>query len=152
MGDYTRTTRACTLDSMRPELAAAMRAHVDKYNLGGILSSPVMCIETISVKAKKGLFGKAQTIYTGAILTSGWLVWASGEEGNPIGVLSARLGQFTAQDYAQSSFAKMIPDSGLNITGLFTDSSASALAFIGLEENAAGKKFKEAILAAAQRD
>jgi len=45
----------------------------------------------------------------------------------------------------------MIPDSGLNINGLFTDSSASALAFIGLEENAAGQQFKEAVLAAAQK-
>ena len=150
MGDYTRTTRECTLDSMRPEIASAIRAHVEKYNLGEILSKPVMCIETTSVKAKKGLFGKAETIYTGAVLTSGWLVWASGADSASIGVLSARLGQVTVQDYAQSSFAKMIPDSGLNISGLFTDASEAALTFIGLEENAAGKKFKEAVIAAVQ--
>ena len=150
MGDYTRTTRECTLDSMRPEIASAIRAHVEKYTLGEILSKPVMCIETTSVKAKKGLFGKAETIYTGAVLTSGWLVWASGADSASIGVLSARLGQVTVQDYAQSSFAKMIPDSGLNISGLFTDASEAALTFIGLEENAAGKKFKEAVIAAVQ--
>jgi len=81
MGDYIRTTRACTFDSMRPELAAALRAHVEKYNLGDILSGPVMCIETTSVKAKKGLFGKAETIHTGAVLTSGWLVSESSPPG-----------------------------------------------------------------------
>ena len=150
MGDYTRTTRECTLDSMRPEIASAIRAHVEKYNLGDILSKPVMCIETTSEKIKKGLFGKGGTIHTGALLTSGWLVWASGADSASIGVLSARLGQVTVQDYAQSSFAKMIPDSGLNISGLFTDASEAALTFIGLEENAAGKKFKEAVIAAVQ--
>lgn len=150
MGDYTRTTRECTLDSMRPDIASAMRAHVEKYNLGDILSKPVLCIETTSIKAKKGLFGKAETIHTGAVLTSGWLVWASGADSTSIGVLSARLGQVTVQDYARSSFAQLVPDTGLNVNGLYTDASEPASAFIGLEENAAGRKFKEAVIAAVQ--
>jgi hypothetical protein len=151
MGDYTRTTRECTLDSMRSELASAIRAHVEKYNLGDILSKPVMCIETTSVKAKKGLFGKAETIYTGAVLTSGWLVWASGADSSSIAVLSARTNQITAQDYAKSSFAKLVADTGLSVNGLYTDASEPASAFIGLEENAAGKQFKEAVFAAVQK-
>lgn len=150
MGDYTRTTRECTLDSMRPELASAIRTHVEKYNLGDILSKPVMCIETTSEKIKKGLFGKGGTIYTGAALTSGWLVWASGGGNNPIGVLSARLNQITVQDYAKSDFAKLIADSGLSVHGQYTDTSEAATAFIGLEDNAAGKKFMEAVIAAVQ--
>lgn len=151
MGDYTRTTRECTLDSMRAELASAIRAHVETYNLGDILSKAVACIETTSVKAKKGLFGKAETIHTAAVLTSGWLVWASGADSTSIGVLSARLGQVTVQDYALSSFAKLVPDTGINVNGLYTDASDPASAFIGLEENAAGKKFKEAVIAAVQK-
>ena len=150
MGDYTRTTRECTLDSMRPEIASAIRAHVEKYNLGDILSKPVMCIETTSEKIKKGLFAKGGTIHTGALLTSGWLVWASGADSASIGVLSARLGQITVQDYAQSNFGKLVADTGLNVNGLYTDTNAPGSAFIGLEENAAGKKFKEAVIAAVQ--
>jgi hypothetical protein len=150
MGDYTRTTRECTLDSMRPEIASAIRAHVEKYNLGEILSKPVMCIETTSVKAKKGLFGKAETIYTGAVLTSGWLVWASGADSASIGVLSARLNQITVQDYAKSDFAKLVADTGINVNGLYTAAREPASAFIGLEENAEGRKFKEAVIAAVQ--
>jgi hypothetical protein len=150
MGDYTRTTRECSIDSMRPELSAAVRAHVEKYNLGDILARPVMCIETASEKIKKGLFGKGGTIYTGAVLTSGWLVWASAGDKTPIGVLSARLNQITVQDYAKSDFAKLIADSGLSVHGLYTDTSEAATAFIGLEDNAVGKKFKEAVIAAVQ--
>ena len=75
MSEWKRTTRECTLESMKPELSAAIRAHVEKYNLGDILSAPVMCIETISDKPKKGLFGSAETNYTGAVLTKDWLVW-----------------------------------------------------------------------------
>jgi hypothetical protein len=150
MGDYTRTTRECTLDSLRPDLSAEIRAHVEKYNLGDILSGAVMCIETTSVKAKKGLFGKEESSYTGAVLTKGWLLWTTITPKGPAGVLSARLNQITVQDYAKSNFAKMIPDTGLNVNGLYTDTKEAGSAFIGLEENAAGRKFMEAVIAAVQ--
>jgi hypothetical protein len=150
MGDWNRTTRECTLDSMRPDLSAAIRAHVEKYNLGDILSAPAMCIETISEKTKKGLFGSAETVYTGAVLAQGWLVWAAGELKAPIGVLSARLNQITVQDYAKSDFAKMVPDTGIDVHGQYTNISKAGSVFIGLEENAAGRKFREAVIAAVQ--
>ena len=150
MSGYKRTTRECTLDSMRPELAAAIRTHVEKHNLGDILSGAVMCVETTSEKLKKGLFGGAEIIYQGAALTKDWLVWAAGGTKAPMGVLSARLNQITAQDYAKSDFAKLIPDTGVDVNGLKTDSPEAGSTFIGLEENAAGKKFREALIAAVQ--
>lgn len=150
MGDYIRTTRECTLDSMRPDLSAELRAHVEKYNLGDILSKPVMCIETTSVKAKKGLFGKEETSFTGAVLTKGWLIWTTITPKGPAGVLSARLNQITVQDYAQSSFGKMVPDTGLNVNGLYTDTKEAGSAFIGLEDNLSGKAFKESVIKAVQ--
>ncbi len=150
MGDYKRTTRECTLDSMRPELSAAIRAHVEKHNLGDILSSAVMCVETTSEKIKKGLFGGGETNYTAAVLTNDWLVWANSGTNVKPHAMSARLTQITVQDYAKSSFAKLISDTGVNINGLKTDSSETGTTFIGLEENAAGIKFREALIVAAQ--
>ena len=143
MSDWKRTTRECTLDSLRPDLSAAIRAHVEKYNLGDILSAPVMCIETTSEKIKKGLFGGGETIYTGAVLTKGWLVWANCGTNVKPHAISARLNQITVQDYATSSFAKLIPDTGVNVNGLKTDALEAGTTFIGLEENAAGRKFRE---------
>lgn len=150
MGDYKRTTRECTLDSMRPELSAAMRAHVTKYNLGDILSDSMMRVETASEKIKKGLFGGGETIYTAAVLTKGWLVWANSGTNVKPHAMSARLNQITVQDYAKSSFAKMISDTGVNVNGLTTDTPEAGSTFIGLEENAAGIKFREALIAAVQ--
>ena len=150
MGDYKRTTRECTLNTMRPELSAAIRMHVEKHNLGDILSTAVVCIETTSEKIKKGLFGGTEIIYQGAVLTKGWLVWAAGGTKAPMGALSARLNQVTVQDYAITEFAKMIPDTGVQVHGLYTDMSEAASAFIGLAENAAGRKFREALIAALQ--
>ena len=150
MGDYKRTTHECSLDSMRPELSAALRAHVEKYNLGDVLSQVVVCVETTSEKLKKGLFGGGETIYTAAVLTKDWLVWAnSGTKVTPH-AMSARLTQITVQDYAKSSFAKLIPDTGVNINGLKTDTPEAGTTFIGLEENAAGIQFREALIAAVQ--
>lgn len=150
MGDYKRTTRECTLDTMRPELSAALRAHVEKYNLGDVLSQVAVCVETTSEKIKKGLFGGGETIYTAAVLTKDWLVWANcGTKVTPH-AMSARLNQITVQDYATSSFAKLIPDTGVNVNGLTTDSSEAGTTFIGLEENAAGIKFRDALIAATQ--
>jgi hypothetical protein len=150
MGDYKRTTRECTLETLRPELSAAIRTHVEKHNLGDILSGAVACIETTSEKSRKGLFGSAEIIYQGAVLTKGWLVWASGGTKAAMGVLSARLNQLTVQDYAKSDFAKLIPDTGVQVTGLQTGTSEAGSAFIGLEENAAGRKFREALITAVQ--
>ncbi|MCE7905528.1 MAG: hypothetical protein DYG87_07005 [Anaerolineae bacterium CFX3] len=150
MGDYKRTTRECTLDSLRPELGEALRAHVEKYNLGDILADAKVCVETASEKTKKGLFGGGETVYTAAVLTKDWLVWANSGTKTPVHAMSARLNQITVQDYAQSSFAKMIPDTGVNVNGLKTDSPEAGTTFIGLEENAAGVKFRQALIAAAQ--
>jgi hypothetical protein len=55
----------------------------------------------------------------------------------------------TVQDYAQTPFAKMVPDSGIEVSGMFTDASEAASAFIGLEENAAGQKFRQVLIHAA---
>lgn len=150
MSDYKRATRTCDLNSMRPELAQAIRAHVEKYNLGAVLDEVSACIETTSVLAKKGMFGKEKIIYTAAVLTKSWLLWAnSGTDVTPH-ALSARLNQITVQDYAQSSFAKLIPDSGVVVNGLQTDTSKAGSTFIGLEENEAGKSFKDRLVVAVQ--
>jgi hypothetical protein len=52
------------------------------------------------------------------------------------------------QDYADTPFVKMVPDSGIQVNGKFTDVSENVSAFLGLEENAAGKKFKDVVIRA----
>ncbi|MCE9622565.1 MAG: hypothetical protein K8R99_09495 [Actinomycetia bacterium] len=135
---------------MRPELAAAIREHVAKFNLGAILADAGDGVETTSVRPKKGLFGKEELVYGAAIITKGWLVWAiSGPRTNPH-ALSARLNQITVQDYGQSNLAALAPDSGVVVNGVNTENSNPGSVFIGLEANHAGNDFKARLIAAVQ--
>jgi hypothetical protein len=151
MSDWKRTTKEIAFEHLPSQMASAINQHIERYNLGSSLSDILMCVQTDSEKVKKGLFGKAETVQIGAVLTPRWLLWAIQGTNTPTTVLSAQLINLTVQDYAQTPFTKMIPDSGVEISGLFTDASESASAFIGLEENAAGHKFRETVIRAAQQ-
>jgi hypothetical protein len=109
MGEYQRTTRECSLESMHPELAASIRAHIQKFELDDIEASTLMCCETISTRQVKRLFGsKEEVILTGVLLTQEWLVWATGRKNETPDVLSARLRDIRVQDYETSDMYKMI--------------------------------------------
>ncbi|MBV6401015.1 MAG: hypothetical protein CNIPEHKO_01312 [Anaerolineales bacterium] len=150
MSDWKRTTKELGFENLRPELLQAINGHIEKYNLGEILSDALMCVQTDSEKIKKGLFGGAEVVYAGAVVTPRWLVWATSGTKTQTSASSAQLNDVTIQDYAESSFANMIPDSGLNVSGRFTDASDDGLIFIGLDDNAAGAKFKEIALQTAE--
>lgn len=145
MSDYIRATRECVLNSLQPALSAAIRKHIERHELGIREADILVCCETTSTKPKKGLFGKAETILTGMLVTPRWLVWAAGKENETPGVISARLSDITVQDYETSDFYKMVPDSGLNISGLRTDSPQAGTSFIGLGPDPAAQKFRQVI-------
>ena len=148
MSDWKRQTKEVPFESLPTEVTSAIQRHIEQYNLGSILSDALMCVQTDSEK-KKGLFGKAEIIQMAAIVTPRWLVWSIDQPQTNPTVLSAQLIHVTVQDYAQTPFVKMVPDSGVQVSGMFTDASESASAFIGLEENAAGQRFRQILIEAA---
>jgi hypothetical protein len=146
MGDYVRTTSECEFEDLHPLLASAIRHHIDRYELGDIERSALMCCETTSTKKKKGLFGgKTEVIRTGVVVTPRWLIWASGKEGEVPGVLSARLQHIRVQDYEKSELYKMMQDTGLNVLGLRTGSNDLGSVFIGLGPEPAAQKLREVL-------
>jgi hypothetical protein len=149
MSDWKRQTKEVAFESLPSEMTSAIRRHIERYNLGPILPGALICIQTDSEKVKKGLFGKAETVQMAAIVTPRWLVWAVDQPKTNPTVMSAQLIQVTVQDYAQTPFMKLVPDSGMQISGMFTDAGESVSAFIGLEENAAGHKFRDILIQAA---
>lgn len=149
MSDWKRTTEEVRFESLRPEIMDAITKHIEQYNLGSILSETLMCVQTDSEKPKKGLFGQAESVYTGVVLTPRWLIWCTSGPKVHLAVLSAHLRDLTVQDYAQTPFMKLVPDSGMEVNGPFTDTSGIASVFIGLDE-AVGKKFREAVIQAVQ--
>ena len=150
MSDWKRKTQEVPFESLLPEMIAAINKHIEQYNLGPILSDTIMCIQTDSIKEKKGLFSSEETVHTCAAITPRWLVWATSGTNTETTVLSAQLIDVVVQDYSQSEFAKMIPDSGLNVSGKLTDISESSTAFIGLDESNVADKFKETVIKAVQ--
>ncbi len=142
MSEYQRTTRECTLGNMQPELATALKTYIEKHDRADVTTSMLMSCETISTKQTKKLFRTTtEVIVSGVILTPKWLIWASGEGGGKVGVLSARLQNLKIEDYEQSNMYKMIPDSGLNVLGLASADGISSI-FIGLGPEPASQKFR----------
>jgi len=72
-----------------------------------------------------------------AVVTPRWLIWVVRSGNAPMAVLSTQ-------------FAKMVPDSGIQVNGMFTDVSENASAFIGLDDSVTAKKFKETVFKAVQ--
>jgi len=150
MSEWTRTTQEVTFEGLRPEMVAAIQQHLEQYNLGSILSDALMVVQTDSEKAKKGLFGGAEIVHMGVVLTPRWLVWVISGTKTKTAVLSAQLRDVVVQDYAQTQFAKIISDMGIQVSGRFTGVSDNVSAFIGVDDSAAGRKFKEIVIQAVQ--
>jgi len=150
MSDWKRTTKEAAFEGLRPELVAAIKSHIEQYNLGDILSGVLMCIQTDSEKIKKGLFGGTEIVYTGAVITPRWLIWGVSGTKTQSAVLSALLADIVVQDYAKTQFVKLVPDSGINVSGKFTDISENGSAFIGLGGEPAAGNFKEVVITSVQ--
>ena len=149
MSDWKRTTKEVSFENLMPEMVSEIKKHIELYNLGSILSDAVMCVQTDSEKIKKGLFGGAEVVHQGVLLTPRWIVWAISGTKTKTAVLSAQLQDVVVKDYAQTQFAKMVSDSGIEVSGRFTDVSENSSAFIGLDDGSAGRKFKETVINAA---
>ena len=150
MSDWSRKTKEVPFESLRPEMVTAISNHIQQYHLGPVLSDTLMCVETESEKVRRGLFGSAEIASMGTVVTPRWLIWVISGRKTGIAVLSAKLRDIVVRDYAQTQFAKMIPDTGIEVSGRFTDTSENISAFIGVEENQAGRKFIEVVLQAVQ--
>ena len=151
MGDWKRSTRECGLDGLGADMRRAIEAHIERYGLGHILSNHLMCIETISEKTNKPPFARRnEEVAVAAIITPGWLLWAIHGASAVVTVMSAQLSDVVMQDYAATKLAAMVPDTGIEVSGAFTDVAERGAAFIGLGDEPAAAEFKQVALEAAQ--
>ncbi len=145
MDQYLNRTRECAFSELDQTMMDAIRAHLNQYGIDeALVSEPTLCIETTSQVTKSGLFaGKpAVTLHT-SLLTSEWLVTASMPEGKAPGVVSARYSEISVQDYENSAAYKLIPNSGLDIFGLRTNSEeGTGSLFIPLGPEPDAQKFR----------
>ncbi len=153
MGYYNRSTKEIAFNEIPANVINSIRAYIEKHTLGDILAKPVMCVVSTSEKIKKGLFGGGpgpKLLIQTAILTDHWLILADNVDQNALYIKSMQLRDIMVEDYEKSSFHAMIPDTGMNISGQFTDASDLGTIFLPLGRDAAGEKFKSALIEAAQ--
>jgi hypothetical protein len=142
MSETKRSTRICTIDELNKKLSIAIRVHFKKFNLGDIESSILMGCETTSVQQKKGVFGGSEEAISAVLVSPKWLVWAECVNNKVVDVNSAMLKQIEIHDYASSAMGTISPDTGMNVTGRYSDVSKTGQAFIGVGMDAAGIKFR----------
>jgi hypothetical protein len=143
MNANTRTTRECPFESLRPEMLAAVREHMELYKIGNIESNILICCETTSIQKKNGLFGGSEKVITVALLTSEWLILAVEKANEKPDVISGRLRNLQAQNFEDTAMFKISPDSGLNVTGRYSDVTKQGISFIGLGPELAAQKFRQ---------
>ncbi len=145
MDQYLNRTRECALKELDQTLLQAFHAHLAKYGLDNILAAePILCIETTAQVTKSGLFaGKPAVTLHVSLLTDEWLVTAAIPEGKSPGVVSAKYSDISVQDYENSAAYKLIPNSGLDIFGLRTNTEeGSGSLFIPLGPEPDALKFR----------
>lgn len=152
MSTTTRLTRECTFRNLQPELLAAIHQHIEKYQLGDIESAQPTCFETTSTEKKTGLFSNGEEVtVTGMLITTQLLLWTNGKKsGKPV-VMSALLRTINVQDFENTAMYKVKPDTGMNITGRYSDVTKQGRAFIGLGTDLAGEKFRQVLQHAIQK-
>ena len=152
MGDYNRSTKEIPFEQISPDVMQTMNKYIELHSLGDILANVSLCIVSASEKIKKGLFSGAgpKLLVETVILTDRWLILADRVDQNAIFIKSMQLRDIVVEDYEKSLFYARIPDTGMNITGRFTDASEQGAIFLPLGKDAAGEKFKEALTKSAQ--
>ncbi len=143
MSENTRITRECAMKELNQALSAALYAHIAEYQLGEVESTIQMCCETKSVQQKNGLFGGSEKALQAVALTPHWLLWAEWINGKPATAGSAKLSQINITDYESTAMFNVIPDTGVNVTGRYSNGKQTGQQFIGLDSAPAGKKFRE---------
>jgi hypothetical protein len=143
MSDYTRSTRECSVNQLRPELRRALEEYFQKNTLGELEAETHLCCETVSEKKEIGwlaalLGDKAEPLaYTAMLLTSTHLVWARGNQQTSINVNAADLKFIRVKPFA-SLFST---DNGLQVSGLLGNEKGMVLGYIGMGPEPITQKF-----------
>jgi hypothetical protein len=145
MNRITRKTRICTLDTLDGDLKSAIHAHALNHGLNDLESNVLMCCETLSVRQKKGFWGGIQPTLSVVYVTPKWLVWADSTDRSEASVGTSQLIYVDIWDDRATTGYSIPADEGLNITGLYTVKNKTGMAFIALDSNADGQKFRQVL-------
>jgi hypothetical protein len=147
MGDYTRSTRECSVNQVQPVLRRALEDYFQKNSFGEIEAETQLCCETISEKKEIGrlaafLGDKAgPLVYTAILLTATHLVWARGSAQTDVIVNAADLKYIHVKPFT----SLFITDTGLEISGPLGNTKRMKLGYIGMGPEPITQKFTDEV-------
>jgi hypothetical protein len=157
MGEWDRETRVCPTIGLRDDLLQALRAHVEAHELGPVEAQALVCFETVSRRTRKaGLLMRlagagAKTVAQAVIVTPARLVWAQREDDAEPHAHTQLLDRLDVDDYEKDPAAQLVPDHGLQVSGIETGGGRGTI-FFGLGEgpdaDQARQVLKDAVRAA----
>jgi len=144
MSEWSRATRECKIDELNPLMMSAIRKRLESYNIDLAKETLIICCETTSVRNVRKLFrSSSEVVKTSVVLTTQWLIWAALKDSSAFSFRCGRLRALTVQDYERSELNGLMPDTGLNISGLQSDTLEPSVLFLGLGTDVSSLKFRE---------
>jgi hypothetical protein len=121
MSNYRRTTRECTLEQLRPELARALRDYAQQQQWGSFEPDVLMCCETVAERIATGRFDALldgtpdECTYLVLIVTGQRLLWVKSGARAGTGAASTKLTDLRlrisrprrTQDFALDVYGRM---------------------------------------------
>lgn len=148
MSEYQRSTRVCTLEELPAPLAQALWQRAQDQGIKDLAKDALFVCETTSTKIKRiGLIqrllgGDPDKMHiTGIVVTPSHIIWGHHGARRGTTVLSARRSEVQVTRFASN----LVPDSGLEVSGVISGFSERATAFMGVGEGAAANQLYQLI-------
>lgn len=143
MSGYNRTTRECSVSQLQTELRQAVQNYFREQSLGDPETETLLCCETVSTRKNAGglssmlTSGEDETIHTGMLLGTEWLIWVRKGDRSATVLTAANLKEIQVKIHA----SLIDRDYGLEITGFVRDSKNRVRGYIGMGDDPAAQKF-----------
>jgi hypothetical protein len=146
--DYRRTTRECTLDQLRPELARAIRDYARQQHWNNLEADVLMCCETTAEKISANrldafLYGDVDPItYLALIATPDRLIWAHSGTRTAAGAASAQYKEMRLKIFQPKHTQDIAVDVYAHMDGTRVKAGGRML----LDSGPAAQKFCEVVM------
>ena len=138
--EWERATRVCSSIDLQPDLLATLREHIEAHELGAVEAQALVCFETVSRRVVKAgllmrLGGAGHKLLTQAVLvTPTRLVWAQRTDQDEPAARSELLAKLEVTDYEKTPQCSLMPDHGLEVSGIAAGQGATGTLFFGFGE------------------
>lgn len=151
---WERATRACHSIGLRPDLLAALRAHIEQHELEGAEAQALVCFETTSRRTKKpGMIERMsgagfKTMVQAVLVTPTRLVWAQATDDEEAFATSESLAKLEVTDYEKGPAFALMPDHGVEVQGVTATQGRVGTLFFGLGEGPDADRARHVLKAA----